>query len=319
MAEPARIPFASRGPGGLWIGLGLLVLTTLLWGSTFPLVQGAVARIPPLSFLAWRFGLAGMLLAPFLRGPFSRLRDGLAVGLANALGFLLQTFALTQVDADTVAFLTGLSVILVPVGESLLWRKMPSGRLIGALVLGLAGLILVTLGSGGTASLRPGDVWGALCAVAFAVQVLGTSHLARRLPPLEVAAQEVVAGAVVFVVVALAVHPGWLAPPPPSGWWVVLYTAVATTVGTFFLQTMGQARVSATVAALTFNLEPVFAAMWAYLLLGQSLTLPGAVGALCILAGMVLAALLDPPDRRKDPGPVANLPLGSRVTRRTKA
>lgn len=286
---------------GRWAGLGLLVLTTILWGSTFPIVREVVTVMPPLRFLAWRFGLAAVLLAPLLRGPWRALLPGFALGLINAAGFLLQTMALRRIGADQVAFLTGLSVILVPVLEALWLRRVPGRLAVWALACGAAGLVLVTTG-GSLAHLgaSAGDLLGILCAVAFALQVLGTSRLARRTGSLHLSAQEIVAGAVVFVAIVGLNHPEDLAIPPVRWWWAVGFAALPATVLTFFLQTAGQARVSATVAALTFNLEPVFAALWAYILMGQTLSGTALAGALLVLAGMVLAALPGAEPSRKD-------------------
>lgn len=275
-----------------WQGLILLVLTTILWGSTFPIVHAAVTRVAPLQFLTWRFGIAAICLAPFLRGGWRALWPGFLVGLANAAGFWLQTTALGRISADDVAFLTGLSVIVVPILEALWLRRLPGVWARWALGLGLAGLFLVTTGG----QLRhlhasAGDLLGALCALAFAVQVLGTSRLATKTGSLNLAAQQVVAGAVVFAAASAVLHPAFLGLPARSVWWAIGFAALPATVLTFFLQTAGQSRVSATTAALTFNLEPVFAAVWAFILTGQSLPGWAMVGAALVLAGMVLAAL----------------------------
>lgn len=282
-----QMPSTSR-----WQGMILLILTTVLWGSTFPIVKEAVLSVAPLEFLTWRFGLAAILLLPFLRGGWQALWPGFLVGLANAAGFWLQTMALRRISADDVAFLTGLSVIFVPVLEAFWLRRIPSVWARWALALAVSGLALVTTGGSLTRiHASGGDLLGALCAVAFTVQVLGTSRLAAGTTHLGLAAQEIVAGAVVFVLASAFFHPLWLRLPPVGVWWAIAFAAGPSTVLTFFLQTAGQARVSATTAALTFNLEPVFAAVWAFILTGQILAGWSVVGALMVLAGMVLAAL----------------------------
>lgn len=272
-------------------GLALLVATTVIWGSTFPLVQGAVAVVAPLQLVAWRFALAALCLLPWLiRGPGLRAAlPGFGIGLANAAGFLLQTFALRTVGADQVAFLTGLSVVLVPLADAVARRAWPSPFVAAALVAALAGLALMTMGHRLAWSL--GDVLGLLCAAMFTIQVFGTSRVAARVGGIRLAAQQLASGAVAFGLVGLMWHPAWLVPPPRAAWPVVVYLTVAATVGTLVLQSLGQARVSATAAAIVFNLEPVFAAVWAFVLRGESLTLREGVGALFVLASMIVAAL----------------------------
>jgi drug/metabolite transporter (DMT)-like permease len=272
-------------------GLGILVLTTIIWGSTFPLVKGALAEVPPLQFVAWRFALAAVCLLPWLlRGQgLKAALPGLTIGLANAGGFLLQTFALKTVGADQVAFLTGLSVILVPIADAIGRRTWPTRAVLAALAAGLVGLALMTMGRHLTWSV--GDLLGLLCAGLFTVQVLGTSRLARRVGSMRLAAQEVASGAIAFGLAALVWHPAWLLPPPSAVWPLAAFLALFATVGTLTLQSAGQARVGATTAAITFNLEPVFATGWAFVLRGESLTLREGLGALFVLASMVVAAL----------------------------
>ena len=269
----------------------MLVLTTVIWGSSFPLVQGAVAHIPPLQFVSWRFALASLCLLPWLRGSggVRAAVPGLLVGLANAGGFLLQTFALQTIGADQVAFLTGLSVVLVAAGDAVLVRRRPPAAVLAALAAGVVGLGLMTAGPGLTWSV--GDLLGLACAGLFTLQVLGTSRLAPRIGGMRLAAQEVLSGAAAFAVTAAVWHPAWLMPPEPSVWPLVAFMAVVATVGTLGLQSAGQARVSATAAAVTFNLEPVFATAWAFVLTGESLTLREGLGAAFVLASMIVAAL----------------------------
>lgn len=272
------------------LGLALLVATTIIWGSTFPLVRGAVAHVPPLQFVTWRFALAAACLLPWLFGQGARAAlPGLGVGLANAAGFLLQTFALKTASADQVAFLTGLSVVLVAIADAAGHRRRPPAQVLGALVVGVVGLALLTVGRGFAWSV--GDLLGVLCAGMFTLQVLGTSRLARRVGSMRLAAQEVTSGSVAFIIASAVWHPAGLGPPPRGVWPLIAFMAVVATVGTLVLQSAGQARVGATTAAVTFNLEPVFASAWAFVLTGESLTLREGLGAVLVLASMVVAAL----------------------------
>lgn len=249
-----------------------------------------MAQVPPLQLVAWRFALAALILSPWLFDQGVRaLVPGVLVGLANAAGFLLQTFAIERVGADPVAFLTGLSVVLVAIADSLFARRRPPPMLLAALAAALAGLALMTAGPALRWSL--GDVLGFACALMFTVQVLGTARLARRVGSMRLAAQEVASGAVAFGLLALVWHPVWLLPPARAVWPVIAYLTVASTVGTLVLQSAGQARVGATTAAITFNLEPVFAALWAFILIGERLSLREGIGAVLVLASMLVAAL----------------------------
>ncbi|HTL24825.1 MAG TPA: DMT family transporter, partial [Mycobacteriales bacterium] len=105
-----------------------LVGVTAIWGSTFVVVKDAVEKMPVTDFLTWRFGLAALVML-LLRprsvaalGPSGR-RAGVLVGLALGAGYLLQTLGLQHTSAAVSGFITGMFVVLTPLGSALLLRS----------------------------------------------------------------------------------------------------------------------------------------------------------------------------------------------------
>ncbi len=96
----------------------LLVLITFVWGTTFVVVKEALTDASPLPFLALRFTLAGALLFFLLgRGRTDRkaLPAGAALGLFLFGGFFFQTLGQVYTTPSKCAFITGFSVVLVPI------------------------------------------------------------------------------------------------------------------------------------------------------------------------------------------------------------
>ena len=163
-----------------------LLAITLLWGLSFTVTKDLLAGLPPFALLALRFALgAGALLAlagAALRRTGARTwRMGLLLGAVLYASFVLQTLGLAQTTPARSAFLTAGYVFLVPLlGYAFGRERVGRGVAWGAL-LATAGLALLTRPEV-TAEVRRGDVLSALCALGFAVHILGLGRLAGACP-----------------------------------------------------------------------------------------------------------------------------------------
>ena len=183
-----------------------LLLVTLIWGATFVMVKDAVSAFPVFSFMAIRFALAAAALLPLTiwrrrqlaaadpAGPFTgrhllsgrRLRrlavPSLLIGGALFAGYSFQTAGLTLTTPAKTGFITGLSVVIVPLAAALLLRQAPGRNTWIGVTLATLGLALLSL----TADLRiePGDLLVLGCAFSFAAHILLTGHFAPRHDPL---------------------------------------------------------------------------------------------------------------------------------------
>lgn len=267
----------------------LLVVVTLIWGSTFVIVKGALADASPLAFLAMRFMLAGLLLLAALgRGKVDRqaVVPGLVLGAFLFAGYLCQTWGLVFTTPSKSAFITGFSVILVPLILVFHGFRMRAASAAGAL-LGLLGIYFLVLSSGFTAVNR-GDVLTLAGAISFAIHIVLVGIYTRRFSFLHlVPAQILVVG--LLAVLALPLDPGrtlhW------TGRLVValVITVVFATSVAFSLQNWAQQYTPAAHTALIFALEPVFAALVSRLVTGERLGGKVLLGSALILGGMVVA------------------------------
>ena len=281
---------AAKGPLAPSIADAGLALVTLLWGLTFVIVKDAVAEVPVMSFIAWRFGVAALALLPFsLRGLLKAGRKewiaGGLIGLSLLAGYTLQTAGLQLTTASKTGFITGLYVPLIPLFAWPLMRQKPSRNAMIGMALATAGLALLSLR--GDLGISRGDLLVLGCAVSFAWQVVLIAYFAPRMDPLTLAQLQITVVAVASAIAA-AVAGEALLPVPRSVWGAVAFNGILATAFNLWLQNRLQGMTSATHAALIFVLEPVFAAMFGWLLAGETLDLRGWIGSLMILCGMIV-------------------------------
>jgi drug/metabolite transporter (DMT)-like permease len=273
-----------------------LLSVTVIWGWTFVLVKEGASELGPLSFLALRFALAFLALLILFWHRLRRAQlgvreflQGLAIGLALFGGYLFQTWGLLYTTATKSGFITGLSVVLVPLLAALAFKdRVPSSGWLGA-GLSALGLGLILLGQGGMGrGLNLGDLLTLLCALCFALQIILIGRLVTRenYPALLVIQIGLVfllslAGALSLERPTLAIS--------PQGWQAVLITSFLATALAFFIQNRFQPLSTPTRAAIIFSAEPVFAGLFGYLLLGERLAGLQLLGAGAILSGIALS------------------------------
>jgi drug/metabolite transporter (DMT)-like permease len=274
----------------------LLLVTTFFWGVTFTIVKEAINLVDVFVFLSQRFLLAAVIMLPFALWRRDRLNVRLLIH-GGVLGCLLfasyafQTVALKYTSASNTGFLTGLSVVLVPLFGALFFRQ-PIGRNIWwGVGLAVAGLFLLC--SNGRLSFNNGDLLATICGACVALHLLFTSRFARHASSdvyLLTTLQLVTVGALSL---ATAGATGqrvfvWY----PELLWTLAICVLIATIFAFLVQTSMQREISPSHTALIFCTEPVFGAGYAYFAAGERLGLFGIAGAVLILAGMVISEVL---------------------------
>ncbi len=269
------------------VGIALLLLVTLIWGTTFAVIKESVETVPPALFLALRFTAAALAMV-WIRPARGIFGWGLLLGVVMFVSYGSQTLGLVYTSASKGAFITALSVVLVPMLTGLINRRWLPARVWLAAALALGGLGLMTLTD--VSGINIGDLIIVGTAFAYAVHILLIDRGLRKFPPLQLAAAQVWPVAVFSWLWAIPeVH---LIPQlPASVWWSILYLAVVATALVLILQNTAQQVVKPHTAALIFVLEPVFAALFGYLVLGEQLGLAGWLGGLLVVAGMIVGEL----------------------------
>ncbi|MGC8513002.1 MAG: DMT family transporter [Acidimicrobiales bacterium] len=272
-----------------------LLVVTAAWGSTFVVVQNAVAHLPVASFLAWRFVIAGaILVAARPRSLVTLGRDGwvkgVLIGLALGAGYLLQTAGLRYTTAAVSGFLTGLAVVFTPMLAWALFGQRPARRVVAGAVV--ASLGLAVMSSSGL-SMGRGEILTLASAVMFAGQVVGLGRWSSKENAYAIATvQLLTVGAISSV---LGFWQGLVVPSRASQWWAILLTAVVATAFAFVVQSWAQARLSPSRTAVVLTMEPVFAALVAWFA-GQSIGITVVVGGALVVGAMLVVEAM--PTRR---------------------
>lgn len=268
-----------------------LVAVTAVWGSTFVLVKDAIAREPVMDFLAWRFLIATVAVLAvrphsLVRlGPVGR-RAGVLLGLALAAGYITQTLGLQTARATVSGFITGLFVVFTPLVAGLVLRRRIPATAWAGVAVATVGLALLSLRG---LSIGRGEALTLLCAIAYAVHIVGLERWSAAYVPDGLAVVQLGTVAVLCGVWAIA---GGLALPPDAGvWGAILLTGLAGTAVAFFVQTWAQAHLPATRAAVVMTMEPVFAGIFGVAVGGDQVTLRLVLGAALVLAAMFLVEL----------------------------
>ncbi len=266
---------------------------TLIWGSTFVVVQNALDAVNPLTFVAWRFILAALVLGGLFHRRMRKLTRadlwaGGWLGAFLAGGYIFQTIGLQTTTASKAAFITGLSVVMVPVLATFWLRKPPGRAPIVGIVLATVGLAVLTLNR--DLSIQSGDLWVLACALMFALHIVGVSHFSPYHDTIRLTVVQIGAVAVLGTASAFAFERPTLALSAPA-WVAIAFTGVAATALVFSLQVHVQRFTTPTHTALLFSLEPVFAAFFGWWLAGETLGPREWVGCGLILGGMLVAEL----------------------------
>jgi len=280
----------------------LLLITTFFWGVGFTIVKDAINRVDVFVFLSQRFLLATALMIPWSllrlnRFNVSTLINGAILGTLLFGAYAFQTLGLRVTSASNAAFLTGLNVVLVPVFDALIFREN-IGRSIKWGV-GLSSIGLFLLCGNGQFAFNGGDLLAGICGACVALHVLFTGHFARKSNCDVYLLTTVQLACVGLLSLAFS---GRQAPRVfvwyPELFWTLVICVVIATVFAFLVQTSMQRFISPSHTALIFCTEPVFGAAYAYFAAGERLGAYGYLGALLILAGMVISELL--PDQSDD-------------------
>jgi drug/metabolite transporter (DMT)-like permease len=277
---------------------------TACWGSTFFLIHDLLDRIPTLDFLAVRFSIAGVLLLAVAPRAVLRLspaarRQAAVLGGLYGVAQILQTAGLAHTPASVSGFITGMYVVATPLFAAVLLRNRITPATWLAVALAAAGLAVLTLQG---FSVGYGEAITLVAAMLYALHIVGLGAWSSARDALGMSILQVVMVAVICLV-ASAPH-GIVLPDNGQDWLSVLYMAIFPAALALLGQTWAQAHLSATRTAIVMSMEPVFAAFFAVLLGGESVTARMIVGGLMVLVAMLTVELVP---RRKVEGEVPHI------------
>jgi len=268
-----------------------LLAVSASWGMAFVVMKDPIEKQGVNSFLFTRFLVAVLAMLAIQPSVLPRispeiLRKGFIAGLFLGAGYVLQTLGLARAGAAITGFITGLYVVATPLIAALILKVRITRFTWACVALATAGLALLSLKGW---SLGYGEFLVFLCAIAFAAHIVTLSRWSNGLDVYALTIVQLTTCA--LMTGALSLTEGFDLPVNTSGWLVVFYTAIICTALAFIVQTWSQAHMSATKVAVILTMEVVFAALFAVLFGGESLTLKALFGGVMVLTAMFMIVL----------------------------
>ncbi|MBE9258906.1 MULTISPECIES: DMT family transporter [Dolichospermum] len=276
--------YSQKSPNTLYYsGIAVLLLVTLIWGTSYPVLKAALGSLSPSVIFATRFAVAALPFTPYLRFVnLPLLRDGILLGLIIFSTLTLQTVALETTSANHAAFIASFNVILVPLLGQLLGRQVLLKTFLAA-AMAIFGVGVMCWES---EQIVVGDFLMLGNAFLYSIYILKLESITLRHPILPLTAIQLWVIAIVSLI--------WGAPDLVrqyesigANWAVILYLGLFDTAATILLQVLAQKWVNAYETALMYTLEPIFAAVFSFLLLGEKLGVRGIIGATFVLMAMI--------------------------------
>lgn len=287
----------------------LLLLCAIVWGAAF-VAQRQAANVNPITFVAARFALSALVIAPLalmehIRADETRALAGRSIGVAVLIGLclctgaLMQQWAMTWTTATNGGFLTAIYVVFVPLVNWVLFRMAPQRTVILACALSLTGAWLLA-GGNASAGWNRGDVMLLVSDVVWATHICLISHFMGAVQrPYFLCFLQCAIAAVISGLVGLGLNvpagqslAGVLVP--------LLYAGVISGGLGFTLQVIAQRHTPPAEASLIMSLESVFALVGGALLLGERLHTIALMGCGLILLAVVIVEVLPALRRRQD-------------------
>lgn len=268
-----------------------LLTVAMAWGWSFVIMKDAIERQSVNNFLFTRFIVAVIvmiLIRPRVLHIFNRdllVRAG-AAGFFLGSGYIFQTLGLERTGAAITGFVTGLYIVLTPIFAAIILRQRVDRFTWMCIAIATVGLGLLSIRG---FSVGLGELLTFISAIFFALHIIALSKWSSGR---DAYAMTVVQLAMCALLSGVASIPNGYSPPPDLGVWaVVVFTAVFATAIAFIIQTWSQAHMSATKVAVILTMEVVFAALFAILFGGESLTVQSTLGGLMVIAAMYLIVI----------------------------
>lgn len=271
----------------------LLVLAAVVWGVAFVFQKTAMEHIGPLLFIAARSAVAVLALAPLAwregrRAPDQTPRGLVAIAMLGGAifftGAAIQQVGIVTATATNAGFLTALYVVITPFLVWVAMRRAPASVVWPAMAMSFIGVWL--LGGGTIGSFARGDLLIAISAFFWAGHVVVVSQAARHARPITFSAIQFAVVAVLGSVGAVLLEPISLT-ALAAAWREIAYVGLLSSALTFTLLAIAMKYTPPTEAAIIVSSETLFAALAAYLMLGERLSLVAWCG-----AGLILGAVL---------------------------
>ncbi len=273
--------------------LGLLYCA-LFWGVSFPAMKILVGIYPTCWLLFLRFSTGALMIYMFFHSRIHKsfrkvFKSGAIIGVLLFIAIASQTVGLRYIGGGRSAFISATYVLMVPFMIWILRRVFPGWLTIGAAVLCVAGMYLISGGISGTEGYI-GDILTVICAITFAVQVIAISRYSSEHDPVALSFAEFLA----FAVCALAFSLAFETPAEyisNNGLPELAFTIIFATFGCYMMQIIAQKYAEPSHATIIMSLESVFGLASSVIFLNETVTMRMLFGCGLIFAAVLISEL----------------------------
>ncbi len=278
-----------------YIGLALLMIATLIWGTSFIILKNTLNSLPVMFVLAIRFIISAVVLFIIFHKKFISITKktvltGLSLGAILATAYLLQTYGLKGVSPGENAFLTSTYSVMVPFMCWALFKRKPDAFSIvaGVLCVGGIGLVAFTDGTGLTAGL--GQILTLVCAVFYGLQIIVISIFGEREDPMVILCIQLAVVGAVCLIGTLCFEVGRQEIVLDGGLILtLLYLTFFCTLIAQGCQMVGQKFVPTSQASIILSLESVFGLLFSAILGGESFNALSIIGFALIFISVIIS------------------------------
>jgi len=273
----------------------VIVVMTIIWGGTFPLVKTMLGVLSPMQIVSYRFFFASLFALPFFALKARKYKSAVLklflLGVILFLAYFFQTLGLRFTTSSKSGFITGLYIVFTPVFALFFIKEKPTVKLIIALILSIVGLMLLSGVTFHSFNFNFGDLVTVFSAIAYAIQIVLTAIYVKDTDASFVAAVQMIS---MFLCSLPFNFTNFFRPVPL---WVMLSLLFLGGVAGY-LAIIAEAYslkfIDPNTASIIFTLEPVFAGITSFIFLKEKPTFMGMIGALLILIAMYFAIFSRP-------------------------
>ncbi|WP_145142194.1 DMT family transporter [Paenibacillus sp. Y412MC10] len=269
----------------------ILATVSLAWGLSYVFMKLGIDGMQPATIVALRCGIAFLVTMlifgkKMMKISIQLLKYAAISGALLAGIFAMLLYGVLNTSATSAGFLTSTTVVMVPMIQACLYRKLPGPNIMIGVVIVFLGLILMTVRD--QLTLDIGAIFCLIAALLYAIHILVSNHFVRRVDALQLGIYQLGFAALYAVIYALIFETPVL-PNSPSHWFAILGLALICSAYGFVMQSVAQKYTTAESVGFLFSLEPIFSAIFAFLFLHEVIGVNSYFGAILIMVGVFIA------------------------------
>jgi len=281
----------------------LLILTSIIWGSTFFLIKDTVATVNEYYLVFVRTFIAAVSMLIFVY--FNNKRDlfnvnallkGMVLGLLLATTYISQTIGLKYTSSGHSAFITGAGVIIIPILLFIFFKRKLKIHEVAVLIVVFIGLYILTYD--GETILNIGDLITLVTSFSLAWHLILAGKYVKTTETFSLIGYQFLFASIASFIIYIITQPLSFG-LNYSETITLLYLGFVGTLFCYFISVWAQKQVDTVTVALIFTLEPVFAALFAWIFASESLSLKEVLGGVIILLGIVAFQFMSTANERR--------------------